>query len=738
MKSPLYNHFRLFITLILSFFILGGQPVEFGKDKIFFHGYLIKEPIIKIGLGVNLSDIKISSSSGMKVYEVNSHYQLLAEDADDVRIKGQREKLSEKFLVQVAQARKREEAEKIAQDLALIIEKKIYVIEDQENKIARAFQVKVGDFLTRGEALSFIKELNRVGIKESWILREEVTTDNSKPHWILINDELMSLHETTVLYFIPKNIQSFLSFNGRDYRGLLVLKASPKGLVLVNILNIEDYLKGVVPSELSPYDFSEFEAHKAQAVAARTYAIKKLGMHSDLGFDLSDTPKTQFYAGMNAEHPLSTQAVEMTQGEVVLYKGKLINALYTSTCGGMTEDVENIFGGPSLPYLRSTECTYERQKEYIIESQQSILPILAENINISALIVSLISSNIIPPETDPAFYTEEASFEDALSWTKNALDVVGKQTDGFSSQSSTLNYANFVRLIVQAFDWQERIQNLMIESERKFISKDYPNWNGDEKDYLAYFVQSGIFFSSKNVENPEAALTRGELAFYLGKIVQSYRDLAHSGVFRGLEEDEIELEKDTETIKLRMSPDIILLVNNNGEYAFDSRLALLGGEKVRWIEEEEEVQMLEVVYPPYSNILDRGSRLHIWQARKSKQELEERVNQFYPIGKLLGLVPQKRGESKRVVELLIKGSETQALVKGFKIRRVLGLRDTLFVIDRESDETDNISHFTFRGKGWGHGVGLCQVGAVGMARAGADYKSILKKYYQGIKISKIY
>jgi stage II sporulation protein D len=548
----------------------------------------------------------------------------------------------------------------------------------------------------------------------------------------------MSLHETTMLYFIPKNDQSYLSYNGRDYRGLIVLKASPMGLVLVNIINIEDYLKGVVPSELSPYDFRELEAHKAQAVAARTYAIKKLGVNGDLGFDISDTPKDQFYVGMNAEHPLSSQAVEMTQGEVVLYKGKLIDALYTSTCGGMTEDVENIFGGPAHPYLRSTECTYERQKEYLIESLKSILPVMVDNTNISPMLVALVGSKVIPSQLDPEFYSEEASYEEAVSWTQNALDVLERQGNGFSPQSSDLNYGSFVRLAVHAFDWEERIQNLMLESEREFILKDYPSWDGEEKASLAYFIQSGIFSSSLAVKNPEATLTRGELAYYLGKIVQSYRDLAHSGIFKGLEEDEIELEKDTETIKLRLSPEIILLVNNSGEYAFDSRLSLLGGEKVRWIEEEGKVQMLEVIYPPLSNILDRASKLHLWYARKSKQELEERINQFYPIGELLDLVPQIRGESKRVVELLIQGSETQALVKGFKIRRVLGLRETLFVIDREYDETNTISHFTFRGKGWGHGVGLCQVGAVGMARVGARYKDILKKYYQGVKISKIY
>jgi stage II sporulation protein D len=145
-----------------------------------------------------------------------------------------------------------------------------------------------------------------------------------------------------------------------------------------------------------------------------------------------------------------------------------------------------------------------------------------------------------------------------------------------------------------------------------------------------------------------------------------------------------------------------------------------------------------VIYPPHSNILDRSSIYHSWQVRKSKQALENRINQFYPIGELMDLVPQKRGKSRRIVELLIKGSKTQVVVKGLRIRRVLGLRETLFVIEREYEETGQLSHFVFNGRGWGHGVGLCQVGAFGMARAGENYKNILKKYYQGIKISKIY
>ncbi len=738
MQTPHQKYIKFFISIFVAFFILGGQPVEFGEEKTFFHGFLIEKPIIKIGLGVNLSDIKISSSSGMKIYEVNAKYKLIAEDTDEVRIKGHKEKLTEKFLVQVSRTKDREEAEEMAEQLETKIKQKIYVIEDSESEIGGSYQVNVGDFLTRGDALHFIKELNQIGIEESWIIREEITLDKSKPLWILVNDELISLQENTVLYFIPRNKQSYLSFNGRNYRGLFVLKASHKGIVLVNIINLEDYLKGVVPSELSPYDFSELEAHKAQAVAARTYAIKKLGMHDDLGFDLSDTPKSQFYIGMNAEHPLSSKAVRITKGEVAHYKGKLINALYASTCGGMTEDVENIFGGPALPYLRSTECVYEDQKEWELTSKNRIPPVHVEGRNISPLVASLISLKVIPRETDSAFFDEMATQEEALEWMVTILALLGKKNLEISSQSSPLNYSDLANLIVQAFGWVDRVQNLLLTSEKEYILKDYQQWNGNEGDDLAYLIQSGIFPSSRKLKDPEGRVSRGELAFYLGKVIQSYRDLKHMGVFKKRDKNEIELEDGKVTKRLSLSPDIFLVRNSAGEYSFASRIYLLGGESVRWIENDGTVQLLEVIYPPYSNVLDRTSLFHRWQIRKSRVELEKRINQFYPVGELQDLIPQRRGISNRVVELLIKGTETQALVKGFKIKSVLGLRETLFVLDREYNDQGHVTHFIFSGKGWGHGVGLCQVGAFGMARAGAAYKEILKKYYRGIKITKIY
>ncbi len=738
MKEPYLSHLKRFVILMFFFFVLGGQPVEFAQDKVIFHGFLIEKPVIRVGLGINLSDIKISSSSGMKIYEINSRYKLVAEDVQDAWIRGRKEKLTEKFLIQVAQSMDREEAEIVAQDLRTKIEQKVYVVQGAEEGVMETFEVRIGDFLTREDALQYIMKLNQMGIEDTWILEEEITAAQSKPLWILVNEELKSLHDETVLYFIPSHPQSYLSFNGRDYRGLFIMKATSRGIVLVNLLNVEDYLKAVVPSELSPYIFRQLEAHKAQAVAARTYALKNLGSKDDLGFDLDDTPNSQFYKGMNAEHPLSSQAVSETRGEVATYKGKLIDALYTSTCGGMTENVEEIFRGPALPYLRGIECVNEKQKEWLIRSDHSPLPIYIEGNNITPEIVYLVSLGVIPPKIEPLYYREEVSFEEAVGWIRQARKVLGKKGETFTSEPNVLDSGTLAQLIVDGFDWQQKVQNLMLKSEAEFILKNMNVSDGEARDSMAYLVQTGIFPDAGQQSPPGRPLRRGELAHFLWKALQTYEGLVHQGNFKEFDEKRIVLENEEGDVRLALTPDAYLIRNYDGENTFTSQLYLLGGEQVRWIEREGACRLIQVFYPPHSNLLDRDSAYHSWQVRKSKGELEKRVNQFYPIGDLLDIEPIKRGGSKRVVELLIKGSKTQAHVKGLRIRRVLGLRETLFVIEREYDEAGQVSHFVFTGRGWGHGVGLCQVGAFGMARAGADYKEILKKYYKGIKIAKSY
>jgi stage II sporulation protein D len=738
MKIITNRRLKYYIIIALSLFFLASASIEFGKEEAFFHGYLIKTPIIRVGLGVNLSNIKVSSSSGMKIYEVNPNYKLLAEDEDEVFIKGRKEKLNEKFVIQVFQTKDREKAEDFADDLMTKIEYNVSVSENPETELSGNFQVKVGDFLTRGDALSYIKKLNQIGLEDTWILREEITEEESKPLWIMVNNELKSLSSDTVLYFIPNHQRSFLSFNGKDYRGILILKATSRGIVLINILNLDDYLKSVVPSELSPYTYYKLEALKAQAVAARTYALRNMGTNEELGFDLSDSPNSQYYKGMRAEHPLSNRAVDMTRGEAALYNGRLINALYTSTCGGMTENVEDVFDGPPVPYLKSTKCLYDRENEWILKSKNLIEPIQVNGGDVSPDIAFLISLKVIPAETMASDFKKEASLEEAASWIKNSFAFLRIKNEKFNLNVPFLNPATFSGLVVNAFGWDERVKNLLLDNDRDYIIKNLNNLGKKERNNLAYLVQEGIFRIPEEIGDPSRPLTRGEVAHYLRKVIESYREMSLQGNFRAINGDRVELEEEEEYKRFLLSPSLFLLKNNGGESTFASQLTLSGGEEVRFIENGGNLMLLEVVYSSQTSALDQSSSFHRWKIRISRKALGKRVNQYYPIGELIDIVPQRRGDSKRVVEMLLKGKDGQAVVKGLRIRKVLGLSETLFVIDREYDKEGAITHFTFNGKGLGHGVGLCQVGAFGMALAGANYKDILKKYYHGIKINKIY
>ena len=95
------------------------------------------------------------------------------------------------------------------------------------------------------------------------------------------------------------------------------------------------------------------------------------------------------------------------------------------------------------------------------------------------------------------------------------------------------------------------------------------------------------------------------------------------------------------------------------------------------------------------------------------------------------VVPRRLGVSGRVVELAVARDRRRALLTGLRVRWGLGLRENLFVVDRELDGAGDVARFVFTGKGWGHGVGLCQVGASGMAQAGSTYDRILQHYYSG-------
>jgi stage II sporulation protein D len=318
------------------------------------------------------------------------------------------------------------------------------------------------------------------------------------------------------------------------------------------------------------------------------------------------------------------------------------------------------------------------------------------------------------------------------------MPVLGKKVKDFLGEPVAINQLTFADLVVEAFGWQKKIDNLMLNSEKKFILKNVGEWNGETGSRLAYLLQEGVFPALKNAEEVERTLTRGEVIHYLWRIIEDHPDVIHHGTFKELRDGKVFVDEDREEREIVLSSENFLVKNHDGNITFLSHANLLGGEEVSWIETNDTIRLLTILYPPYSNVLDRSSAVHSWRVRISREDLEKRINDYYPVGQLQNLEVQKRGDSNRVVALAITGDKAQIVVKGLRVRRVLGLREMLFVIDREYAVTGELTDYVFNGRGWGHGVGLCQVGAYGMAVAGANYRDILKKYYHGIKIKQIF
>ncbi len=213
------------------------------------------------------------------------------------------------------------------------------------------------------------------------------------------------------------NLPLQITCNGKSYKGCLCLSAvaQSSSFNLINYLDIEDYLLSVVPSEM-PSSWT-YEALKAQAIAARSYALANLGKHAKDGYDVKDTTEDQVYSGIKSEAPTSNQAVIATRGLVLTYQGKPICAYFHSTSGGSTELAENVWSKP-LPYLKSVAGFDQLSPHYswsrkfsIDELESNIVPeagkllsilVIARTPTQRATYLLLISSSgarILPAET---------------------------------------------------------------------------------------------------------------------------------------------------------------------------------------------------------------------------------------------------------------------------------------------------------------------------------------------------
>jgi stage II sporulation protein D len=193
-------------------------------------------------------------------------------------------------------------------------------------------------------------------------------------------------------------------------------------------------------------------------------------------------------------------------------------------------------------------------------------------------------------------------------------------------------------------------------------------------------------------------------------------------------------------LPIAVSKEVFLFREFGGDLYQTKSLALVGGEPVVFhVSPRGEVDYLQVSPANNGAAADRFSSLTNWSAQMSLRTVQGRLaRSVRGVGAITDLRIAKQGTSRRVIDLEVVGTQGIAHIRGGRIRSALGLKEQLFVIDRTYDENNRVASFTFTGRGWGHGVGMCQFGAYGLAKQGLNVEQILKTYYTGIELTKMY
>jgi len=467
-----------------------------------------------------------------------------------------------------------------------------------------------------------------------------------------------------------------VSVGDRSVRGEIVLLPAPLAVEVVNALNLEEYLRGVVPMEMGPRVFGELEALKAQAVAARTYTVRHLSRGGGDRHDICDTQACQVYGGASAEHPLSDQAVRATAGLIATFAGTPIDAMYHSTCGGHTEAAAEQFPARAAPYLVAVPCRGESLLSLgtatVNNQEWDGLGRLAEVGRRAAALLGV------------------AAERDALA---AGLARSGRSGRGREGLATVFGLGEGQLLLGEPFRGREDWVDALLALFRLPVPPPGQQSRQTEEE-LALVVR--------------LAQLSGVLAEVSGRV-------GGAGEF---------IAEDGRRFKVAgIVPGI--LARSGAAWRGGAVSTLPGAPATLWLMGERPL-LLEVDERLEADAASPWS----WWAREFTAAT---VGQGCEVPGVEQIEVISRGPSGRATTVLVHGAKTRKQMRGIDFRYALGLPDNRFVVLRQPRGKELV--FRFLGRGWGHGVGMCQHGAYGLARGGATFEEILKTYYQGVQIS---
>lgn len=722
-------------------------------------------PLIRIGIDTAASEIIVSSNGEYYVTEKAAEAERrLVKGELRVRVEQEVAEASIIYRVQVASFAKPDPARELQDRLSKKLSEDIsFPIIVHPNPTSGAHQVRVGECSSRPEAEDVLNAMMKAGYRDAFIVKETArSTDGGELGLALRGSDKLFLLSRTGFLLQPSTRDVILSVNGKPYRGIFDLSLNKKGrITAVNQVGTEEYLMGVVPAEMSPKSYPGFSALAALAIAARTYAMKNVGRYRSEGFDLTDDARSQVYGGIAVETDITNEAVRETAGLAIYYDNKLIDAMYMSTCGGKTEDFAKVFDAAPVPYLKSVFCAIEHgddgdedaplEGKHILEEAIIADDGVIANRNLEfALVLGIVKSDV---EIAPASLAQPLEKGEAIRWVESARRLARRGKADAQVEPRDMNArSGFLRYAAEAFFGTDEIKRRTSPNDVAYYMKNLNDGESvpdDARPALAYLMQRGLWRPSlDNSVKPREGMRRVDALALLLHWVETVRpEILRRGT---LIRDTLGAKRSSDRViavkwgsgvqEFRLSKKAVFFRIDSGRTTPVGRLGIIGNEKVALhLDDEGMVDYLEVELNPAGASSDRHSPSASWDVTLSRAAAADKLRGMTGrIGELRDLQPSSFGESGRVVRIEAIGSRDSIVLNGYKVRNALGLKDTLFTLTRQQAPDGSVASFTFHGRGWGHGVGLCQVGANGMARDGHSYQEILKTYYQGVDIRKAY
>lgn len=591
---------------------------------------------------------------------------------------------------------------------------------------AGTYRILAGDFPDPQSAAPLKADLiaRGYGTSDMPVVRRPSDEKFDKVHQIVDDEgDSYTLRGDSIL-ILPVSEET-ITIGDQPYRTAARLFINARGLYnVINELNLEDYLFGVVPAEMGPKIFDELEALKAQAIAARTYAVRNLRGFQNEGYDICPGPACQAYKGFSGEDPLSTQAVTETTGQVLTYRGKLIDALYTSTCGGETSDVSTMFPGRTDPYLKRARCVEMDMVTIAGRADSALLTEQQAGARIFATLANL-------PEQPASWAASDV--ERAVLEAQRLIG--GPETDIVKPASS--RRGDVLRYLAALLQLDDKARVTTLPEDRRYF---FPQTSATEQqEYLAaaFLMKFGIL-PAQNIDRLDlnAAIPRDELYALLNSWLREHTVVQEAtGKILAISGRTVTLKAEGKTQKFTL-PDNIPIFRRLGdrlqEYA---QVPVMIGDRgfVYFGLNKTPVAMIVQANLDGASF-DRTSSFANWTRSYRAEELVPVINRRNAIQQLIDIRPVTVDASQRIAELEVTAEGGRKfMLRGLPIRWSLNVPDNLFVYEKTKDP-DGMDRYTFFGKGWGHGIGFCQVGSYGMAFRGWTYDRILRHYYSGVEI----